>query len=96
MLLDTVSSVISAEKDCEIVYNYINLLEKVAYPECINLVYKILDLEHAKERREKYLNGNYGFELLLVKSGEFFQGNDTPIDERVSCTQSSTKSILYE
>ncbi len=82
MLLDTVSSVISAEKDCEIVYNYINLLEEIAYPECINLVYKILDLEHAQERREKYLNGDYGFKLLLVQSGEFFQGNDTPIDER--------------
>ena len=81
MLIDTVSSVHTAEKDCEIVYNYITLLEEAAYPECLELVGKILDLKNAKQRREKYLAGNYKFELIKVNSGKYSQGNASPIDE---------------
>ncbi len=82
MLIDTVSSVHTAENDCEIVYNYITLLEEAAYPECLELVGKILDLKNAKQRREKYLAGNYKFELIKVNSGKYSQGNASPIDER--------------
>lgn len=82
MLIDTVSSVHSAEKNCEVIFYYISLLEEAAYPECLELVKKILDLRNAKARREKYLNGNYSFELIAVPSGKFMQGNNLPIDER--------------
>lgn len=82
MLIDTVSSVYSAEKDCEVVFYYISLLEETAYPECMELVRKILDLDNAGFRREKYLNGDFGFELIQVEAGTYMQGNDQPIDER--------------
>lgn len=82
MLIDTVSSVYPIEKDCEIIYSYISLLENLAYPECIKLVEEILDLKNAKKRREHFSSGNYGFELILVPSGSFRQGNSSPIDER--------------
>lgn len=82
MLIDTVSAVYEAEHDSEVIFNYILLLEKSAYPECISLVSKILDLEHADERRNHYLNGDYAFELIDVKGGSFMQGNSTPIDPR--------------
>lgn len=82
MLIDTVSSVYSAERDCEVIFYYISLLEEIGYPECISLVEKMLDLKNAKIRREKYLSGDYKFELIFVPEGTFMQGNDEPIDER--------------
>lgn len=82
MLIDTVSSVYSAEKDCEVIFNYITLLEEVGYPECIELVSIILDLGNAKKRRERYLCDDYKFCLVKVKGGSFKQGNTKPIDER--------------
>ncbi len=82
MLIDTVSSVYSAEKDCEVVFYYISLLEETAYPECVELVKRILDLDNAEARREKYLDGDYGFELIHVAAGTYMQGNNQPIDER--------------
>ncbi len=82
MLLDTVSSIKATEKECEVVYQYIILLEEVGYPECTQLIRQILDLDHAQERRHKYLQGNFCFELIPVKGGSFMQGSDRPIDER--------------
>lgn len=82
MLLDTVSSLKETEKECEVIYQYILLLEDAAYPECIQLVRQILDLDNAQERRHKYLQGHFRFEMLAVKSGEFMQGSDSSIDER--------------
>ena len=78
MLIDTVSAVYKSECDSEVIFNYISLLEKAAYPECMALVDEILDMEHAKERREKYLNGNYGFYLIEVSGGVFMQGSSDP------------------
>ncbi len=82
MLLDTVSSLKTTEKECEVVYQYITLLEEVAYPECIQLVRQILDLDNAQERRHKYLQGNFRFEMIAVRGGSFMQGSDKPVDER--------------
>lgn len=82
MLLDTVSSLKSTEKECEVIYHYIILLEEAAYPECIQLVRQILDLDNAQKRRHKYLQGNFRFEMIAVKGGNFMQGSDKPIDER--------------
>ena len=82
MLIDTVSSVYSAEKDCEVIYNYIILLEDAAYTESYDLIDKILDLKNASQRRRKYLLGNYAFELIKVGPATYNQGNDEPIDER--------------
>ena len=57
MLIDTVSAVYEAEHDSEVIFNYILLLEKSAYPECISLVSKILDLvENASDKKAKTEN----------------------------------------
>lgn len=82
MLIDTVLSVYPAERDCEVIYNYISLLEGTVYPECKELVNKILDLDNVESRQKKYFTGDYRFEMILVDGGTFEQGNKNPIDER--------------
>jgi len=83
VLVDSVSALVRVEKDCEVIYSCIVALEGLEDPNCRVLVSSILDLDHAGERRQKYLKDTeYRFELVPIPEGEFVMGSDASPDER--------------
>lgn len=79
MVLDTVSAIAKVEKDCEVIFSLVSLLEERTEAECHSLVSEILDLANAEKRREKYINEN-GLYFVKLNGGAFMMGSDNTPD----------------
>lgn len=90
LLLDTLGALLKVEKECQVIYHSIKLLEEYfnlwQYEDLNELIYKVLDLANSEKRLHYYLNNDiYKLSFVCVHSGEFIMGtnseNRTP-DER--------------
>jgi len=82
MLIDTISALIRVEKDCEVIYNCVRLLDwhnlHCDAPECADLVVKILDLSNADKRRQFYCDSDeFRFSFVHVAGGSFTMGTES-------------------
>ena len=71
------------EKDCEVIYHAEQLLHKqnMSPLESGGIIYQLLDLDHATERQQQLLDDpDNCFELINVKGGIFFMGDDDHSD----------------
>jgi len=80
-LLDTVRVTLSFEKDCEVLYHCLYMLEGMAKDqdchECQLLVDAILETKSIDARRSKYLSdSSFRCEFVSVPAGEFTMGTD--------------------
>ena len=83
ILLDSASALLRVETDCEVIYNCIVALAEAGDPDCSRLVRKVLDLEHAEERRQEYLaDPDCHFDFVPVHPNEFVMGYDESPDAR--------------
>ena len=89
-----------AERDCEVIYRAQELLEEhdLNPLDPSGLVYRLLDLEHAKERQEKCLEDSANhFRFINIKGGTFPMGdnnheqNERPIHQVKITSFSITK-----
>ena len=67
LIIDTISSIMKVETNCEVIFYYLTFLEQSNDFECKKLVSSLLDLENAEERRLKYLSDpNYQFDQYKI------------------------------
>lgn len=81
MLVDTLSSLFRVEKDCEVIFESISLLEGYGTsnecPECKQLIDRLLDLPNAIRRLRKYtMSSEFRLEFVRISGGEFDMGTD--------------------
>ncbi len=80
-LLDTLTPLLQIEKNSQVVYEAIILLEdydsKYDFPEIQKLINSVLDLKNVDLRLKKYLENNeYKLDFICVPSGQFKMGTD--------------------
>lgn len=86
-LLDTLGSLLKVEKDCNVIFESIHLLEHYYvlwnFEELNNLITKVLDLENAERRLNRYINEKkYFTEFVCVPNGSFVMGTNRTPDEK--------------
>jgi formylglycine-generating enzyme required for sulfatase activity len=68
-----------AEQDCQVIYHAQQLLQKwlMSPLEPGGLIYRLLDLEHAAQRQQRFLKDpDHCFEWIKIKGGTFWMGDD--------------------
>ncbi len=84
ILLDTLTALLRVEKDCEVIYNAVELLGEYAREngdckECEQLVSNTLDLGNADKRRKKLIDDpQYKFDFVCIPQGKFIMGKNDP------------------
>lgn len=82
ILLDTLTALLRVEKDCEVIFNAIELLTDYSRSQnhcidCEHLISNTLDLKNADKRRNKLINDpNYKFEFICIPDGKFIMGKN--------------------
>lgn len=72
---ETLTLIHSVEKDCEVIYSYINFLEEFQYESVFKSLFeKFLDYEHLNERMK--IASECGLEFAHVPAGEFLMGRN--------------------
>ncbi len=80
-LIDTLTPLLQIEKNSQVIYESIKLLEffesKHHFIEATKLIHQILDLKNVEKRLDKYLNNSaYNLDFICVPSGRFKMGTD--------------------
>jgi len=82
ILLDTLNALLRIEKDCEVIFHSIELLNEYTKThnncnECLLLVSNTLDLANAEKRRNKLISDlNYKFEFTRISESKFIMGKN--------------------
>lgn len=82
ILLDTLTALLRVEKDCEVIYHSVDLLEQYSQrqggcSECESLIANTLDLRNAAKRRNALLDNSVNkFEFVCIPAANFIMGKN--------------------
>lgn len=80
-ILDTLGALLKVEKDCQIIYEAISLLEdsynKWGDSDFQRLISNVLDLANSEKRLKKYIkNSNFYLDFVCIPKGSFIMGTN--------------------